>query len=161
MWSLCDSLHAIAIYALDTNWKATTTVLQSRWKVWKSQGAISNTSFFDGTSFVSNSAKIWEGRLPFLPPRFRRPCTVVFASDFLLPPPVAVAENSNIVHEDEARNAIASCTIVVLVLPKGIPNILSSQATTSGWQRNSCFVRSSTNKKFGSNFLTAKQGKGT
>ena len=26
MWSLCDSLHAIAIYALDTNWKATTTV---------------------------------------------------------------------------------------------------------------------------------------
>ena len=59
MWSLCDSLHAIAIYVLDTNWKATTTVLQSRWKVWKSGGAISNTRSFDGTSFVSNSAKIW------------------------------------------------------------------------------------------------------
>ena len=43
----------------------------------------------------------------------------------------------------KARNAIASCTIVVLVLPKGIPNILSSQATTSGWQRNSCFVLTS------------------
>ena len=37
-------------------------------------------------------------------PRIRRPCTVVFASDFLLPPPpVAVAENSNIVHEDEGQ----------------------------------------------------------
>ena len=59
MWSLCDSLHAIAIYVLDTNWKATTTVLQSRWKVWKSRGAISNTRSFDGTSFVSNLAKIW------------------------------------------------------------------------------------------------------
>ena len=157
MWSLCDSLHAIAIYALDTNWKATTTVLHSRWKVWKSRGAISNTRSFNGTNFATNLAKLWrQGAIALPAPTF--PSTLYCRLCFWL---LAAAENSNIVHEDEARNAIASCTIVVLVLPKGIPNILSSQATTSGWQRNSCFVRSSTNKKFGSNFLTAKQGKGT
>ena len=84
-----------------------------------------------------------EWRLPFLPPRIRRPCTVVFASDFLLPPPPVAAPSPKtpiLYTRTKARNAIASCTIVVLVLPKGIPNILSSQATTSGWQRNSCFV---------------------